>query len=139
MTKRGVKFHDDGLTIQKGQPFKIVVSFDKGTDVAAVKFDEFHVLKYNSDKKAYGADSDADVLWKDGRQQTAPSPKAGFPDSFTIKDTDSDAQKERAFTGRQNDPDAAHRLIKFKVWVVPKPGKGGSFNVDPILDERPGG
>jgi hypothetical protein len=136
VTKKGVKFHDDALTIQKGKPFKIVVSFDSGTAVAAVKFEEFHLLKYNSSTKKYGTDLDAGKLWKD-RKQMGPSAKAEFPGSFTIKETD--AQKERTFGSRKQDPDSAHRLVKFKVWVIPKPGLGEAFNVDPILDERPGG
>ena len=136
-TGKGVKFHDEYLTIQKGKPFTIKATFqsESVSIVDAIKFEEFHLLKYDSADKKYKGDGDADKKWKENRKKSG-SNSDEFPDSFTLF---RNGKKEYTFAARPQDPDPTHRLVKFKVWVIPRDGEGVPLNVDPILDERPGG
>lgn len=123
-----VDFSHEKVTIVEGEPFDLVFqgfvpkAARVATDIDRIGISDVKVLRYKSSDKSYVYDELATKDWKKERFQTA-----------STSDSITKSYKKRK--GHSDEPNKAHRLIKFMLTVTLK--SGAVVKIDPIIDERP--
>ena len=120
VTKKGVKFDPPIPIVKRQSKIEFEMNFWKNSEIESVEFSEFMVLREQAG--SYVEHKSATTNWHN---------KRGKSRKFTR------TQSKKEFGHRGNVGGTKNLLVKFKVTMVHK--NGTTMNVDPILDERPGG
>jgi hypothetical protein len=120
VTKKGVRFDPPVPIVKRLDKIELEMNFWQNSEIDSVELSEFVVLREQAG--SYVEHKSATTNWHSKRGQSR---------KFTR------ANRRKQFGGRGNVGGAKNLLVKFKVTMVHK--NGTTMNVDPILDERPGG
>ena len=120
------------VTIVEGEPFYMVFKGFKQVpaagDIVNLKISDVKVLRYKSSNKSYNKDELATEDWNATRF-------ADFSEGISVGAGDPGTYEIPARVGDSDEPNKAHRLIKFMLTVTLK--SGAVVKIDPIIDERP--
>lgn len=125
VTKKGVKFDPPIPVIKRLDDIEVEMNFFKNSEIDSVELSEFMVLTNSSGQ--YVEHKSATQDWHKNRGQSR---------KFTRSSKNSEKIKKK-LAARGNVGGTVGRYVKFKVTMTHE--NGTEMNVDPILDERPGG